>query len=265
MLYPEGLKKSKWIKKVSLFLYQNQDLKRVTAFHATSEQEKIYLREFGLIQPIAVIPNAIDTNNFGLPNFEPKKGNRKVGFMGRITPIKNIEYLIKAWSQAEQITKEHELLIIGDGDKRYIDQLVKLTLNLKITNIKFTGFVSGEIQDNLLSELSYLILPSKSENFGMVVAEALWKGIPVIASKGTPWEELETHRCGWLINNDPSSLSQLLMIALKLDESERLEMGKRGHDLIIKKYTTNKIGKMMKSFYEWIINGGNKPAFVDYK
>lgn len=263
MLYPEGLKKSKWIKKLSLFLYQANDLQNATAFHATSEQEKNYIRDFGLKQPIAVIPNAIDTSNFGLPNFEPKTDKRKVGFMGRLNPIKNIEGLIKAWALADSVTSQHELIIMGDGDLKYKETLIKLAKDLGVTNIKYTGFVTGKIQDDLLSQLSYLVLPSKSENFGMVVPEALWKGIPVIASKGTPWQELEIHKCGWWSDNDASSLSNVLKIALQIDETERIAMGKRGNKLIAEKYTLNAVGKMMKAFYEWIIVGGVKPEYVN--
>ena len=264
MLYPEGLKKSKWIKKISLFLYQMNDLKIATAFHATSEQEKKYLREFGLLQPIAVIPNSIDTSIYKSPNFELKKSKRKVGFMGRLCPIKNIESLIDAWALIMEVAENHELLIIGEGDLIYKEKLNNLALELGVTNIKFTGFVSGNEQEKLFSELSYLVLPSLSENFGMVVPEALWNGIPVIASKGTPWEELETHGCGWWVENDAKSLAAALKNALLLDESDRIDMGKRGNLLVAEKYTTNAVGGMMKSFYNWILNGGIKPEFIDF-
>ena len=51
-----------------------------------------------------------------------------------------------------------------------------------------------------------MILPSKSENFGNVVIESLIEGTPVIASKGTPWEELDENRCGFHIDTSNSSL-----------------------------------------------------------
>ena len=240
------------------------DLKIATAFHATSEQEKKYLREFGLLQPIAVIPNSIDTSIYKSPNFELKKSKRKVGFMGRLCPIKNIESLIDAWALIMEVAENHELLIIGEGDLIYKEKLNNLALELGVTNIKFTGFVSGNEQEKLFSELSYLVLPSLSENFGMVVPEALWNGIPVIASKGTPWEELETHGCGWWVENDAKSLAAALKNALLLDESDRIDMGKRGNLLVAEKYTTNAVGGMMKSFYNWILNGGIKPEFIDF-
>jgi glycosyltransferase involved in cell wall biosynthesis len=56
--------------------------------------------------------------------------------------------------------------------------------------------LTGEAKENTLNSLSYLVVPSDFENFGMIIPEALIKGIPVIASKGTTWEELNTHHCG---------------------------------------------------------------------
>lgn len=263
MLYPEGLKKSKWFKKIALTLYQSKDLTNATAFHATSEEEKKYIRAFGLVQPIAVIPNAIDTSNFGTPNFEPKVGKRKVGFMGRINPIKNIESLLQGWAKASSVTSEHELVIIGDGDPLYKRSLVELADKLGVTNIYYTGFVTGAEQEKILNELSFLVLPSFSENFGMVVPEALWKGVPVIASTGTPWQELETYNCGWWVGNDPDSLSLAITKALLLNENERISMGVKGNALISEQYTIAVIGQKMKLFYEWILGRIEKPEFVN--
>jgi glycosyltransferase involved in cell wall biosynthesis len=263
MLYPEGLKKSKWIKRISLFLYQRNDLNKATALHATSLQELKYMRDFGLKQPIAIIPNAIDTFNLGIPNFNPKMGRRKVGFMGRINPIKNIESLIKGWAMASSVTYEHELVIIGEGDPIYKRTLVELAEKLGLTNISYTGFVSGVEQDEILNDLSFLVLPSLSENFGMVIPEALWKGVPVIASIGTPWQELETYNCGWWVGHDADSLSLAIIKALEIDENERIYMGKRGNNLVSKKYTIDSVGQKMKLFYDWILGNVEKPEFVN--
>ena len=265
MLYPEGLKKSKWIKKLSFLLYQQEDLNRVTAFHATSIQELRYIRDFGLDQPIALIPNAIDPEALGSPNFSIKKGKKKIGFMGRLVPIKNLEILLKAWAKACSGTDDAELVLIGDAQDEYKSSLIRLAEELKITNISFIGFVTGTQKLTVLEGLNYLILPSKSENFGMVVTEALFKGIPVIASKGTPWEELNTYNCGWWVDADINSLSGTIIRAITLAENDRIEMGKRGNQLVLDKYSVNAVGGMMKMFYLWLIKGGEKPTFVDLK
>jgi len=263
MLFPEALKKSKWIKKVSLLLYQYYDLKNATAFHATSIQEMDHIRAFGLNQPIAVIPNGIDFSSIKKPSFKMKRGEKKIGFMGRLVPIKNLENLIRAWSQVNEVTNNAELVIIGDGEEEYKSQLLALTQKLKINNIHYTGFITGEKQDAILNELSYLILPSKSENFGMVVAEALIRGIPVIASKGTPWEELNTKKCGWWVDNDITTLSKTIKKALLVDETDRVEMGKRGYQLIKKEYSIERVATQMLDFYNWILTNDKKPNFIN--
>ena len=263
MLYPEGLKKSKWIKKTALFLFQNKDLKKATAFHATSIQEKNYLREFGLTQPIAVIPNAIEGKVFPKPSSKNKTGTKKIGFIGRLVPIKNLEGLLRAWAIVEQQTSDVALEIIGDGSDSYKKHLFNLVKKLKIKNCTFNGFLSGKDLEDQIEKWHFLILPSKSENFGMVVVEALLKGVPVIASKGSPWEELVTEECGWWTDNDPVSLSNSMLNAFTISEEERIIMGQKGFDLMVTKYSQPAVSKMMKGFYSWLLYGGEKPFFVD--
>lgn len=266
MLYPEGLKKSKWYKKIALNLFQKQDLIDAIALHATSHKELSYIRAFGLTQPIAVIPNAIDVKAINKIEvyLTPKK--IKFGFLGRLAPIKNIEILIEAWAIAKDATRKAELVIIGDGDEKYIRELKALIKKKNIKNISFAGFLSGSNQEDIMQQLSYLVLPSKSENFGMVVAEALARKIPVIASKGTPWEELNTYKCGWWVDNDLNSMASALETALTLDESERLRMGEAGRVLVEQKYSIEAVSDMMFDFYSWVLSPlGKVPSFVNIK
>ena len=266
MLYPEGLKKSGWVKKVSLALFQRKDLRKATALHATSPKEMMYLRAFGLTQPIAVIPNAINVGDVSKLDAQTQRSKRKIGFLGRLAPIKNLELLIEAWANSKATTQHAELVIIGDGDDSYVEQLKLIIKNKKLDNIFFTGFLTGKVQEAMMQQLSYLVLPSKSENFGMVVTEALARQIPVIASKGTPWKELNTHRCGWWIDSDLASLSNALEAALNLDETQRLEMGINGRVLVENKYSKEAVSKMMITFYKWILSETKElPPFVNIR
>jgi glycosyltransferase involved in cell wall biosynthesis len=122
--------------------------------------------------------------------------------------------------------------------------------------------LTGEAKENALNSLSYLIVPSDFENFGMIIPEALIKGIPVIASKGTPWEELNTHRCGWWVENDVDTLAASIQKAMDMPENERIEMGKRGQELVKNNYSVEVVAKKMIRLYDWILNGGEKPEFV---
>jgi glycosyltransferase involved in cell wall biosynthesis len=176
--------------------------------------------------------------------------------------IKNVDVLLKAWLQLNELTKDTELLIIGAGDLEYEKELRGYIFFNKINNVSFLGFLNGEALTEKIRSLDFLILPSKSENFGMVVPEALIYGIPVIASKGTPWEELNTHNCGWWVDNDVDTLTATIEKAIHLPEEKRMEMGKRGQELIKNNYSVEVVSKKMIRLYDWILNGGEKPEFV---
>jgi glycosyltransferase involved in cell wall biosynthesis len=107
-----------------------------------------------------------------------------------------------------------------------------------------------------------LVVPSDFENFGMIIPEALIQGIPVIASKGAPWEELNTHHCGWWVDNDVDTLAATIDKAIHLPENDRIEMGKRGQKLVKNNYSVEVVSKKMIQLYNWILTGGEKPEFV---
>ena len=107
-----------------------------------------------------------------------------------------------------------------------------------------------------------MVVPSDFENFGNIVTEALVRGIPVIASKGMPWQELDEFLCGWWIDNDQETINHTLHNAINLPELERLQMGIKGKQLIKEKYAVDKLGEKMKQLYEWVLYGGTQPDFV---
>ncbi|MCX6239094.1 MAG: glycosyltransferase [Bacteroidia bacterium] len=261
MLYPEGLKKSKWIKKVSLWLYQRDDIDQATVLHVTCKQEFQIIRDLGITVPIAVIPHPIEiqetinfSNNYGF--------QKKIGFIGRFAPIKNIENLIHAWNIAAKNRDQWELVLIGDGEAAYSQSLKQLAVKLGIKNIRLTGFLSGLEKEEALASVSFLVLPSKSENFGMVVPEALIREIPVIASKGTPWEELNNRNAGWWIEPGVEPLVQALQKAMQLSDNERQQIGQNGRRLVEENYSIDSVTKQMIELYNWVLGNVEKPSFV---
>jgi glycosyltransferase involved in cell wall biosynthesis len=262
MLYPEALKNSKYLKKLMFFLYQKTILNKAAVIHATCKQEMGYVRALGIKTPVAVIPNPIDIKSSQISD---SKGNRvkRIGFIGRFTPIKNIEILLEAWALSESDFVNCELVLIGDGTGLYKKSLMDKAVKLGIKNIIFTGFLSGKDKDKMVKTLSFVVLPSKSENFGMVVAEALINEIPVIASKGTPWEELNMVNAGWWIDIGVEPLKKALVEAIQISEEERVAMGRNGRKLIEEKYSMQSVAKQMVQLYIWVLTKKNKPDFVD--
>ena len=105
-------------------------------------------------------------------------------------------------------------------------------------------------------------MPSDFENFGMIVTEALSVGTPVIASLGTPWQELNTEHCGYWIDNDVQTLTKTIENVLSLSEDEIICMGVNGKRLVQERYQDTQVAKMMIQLYDWLIAGSGKPQFV---
>lgn len=260
MLNKQAIDQSKLLKKFVYILFQKKDLEKASVLHATSQQEMEHIRSMGLINPIAVIPNPIDVPNNETALFS--KSTKRIGYVGRFEKIKNIENLIHAWAMTGQKLSEWELVLIGTGADDYANSLKKLSKSLGITNIRFTGFLTGDEKNNVLSSLSYLVLPSKSENFGMVIPEALVRGIPVIASKGTPWEILIKNNAGWWIDVGIKPLVAALNEVISLKEIDRQRMGLNGRKLVEENFSTDIVSEKMIKLYKWVLLKTEKPDFI---
>ncbi|NDW09011.1 glycosyltransferase [Dysgonomonas sp. 520] len=261
MLYPQAMRIKSHEKRILLKLFFQKIINNAAAVHATCLDEMNYARELGITSPIAVIPNPVEiSENTTISN--PDKV--RIGYLGRIRArsLKNVDRLIYIWDKLRDSIADAELVIIGGGDDAYLDFLKSEVKRLGLNNVVFTGFLSGEAKNKAINSLSYLAVPSDFESFGMIVPEALTRGIPVIASKGTPWEELNTHNCGWWVDNDIDTFANAIKEAISLSDQKRLEMADNGRKLIRENYSMEVVSKMFLQLYNWINSGENKPNFV---
>ena len=244
----------------SNFFQQNELLKKCDGFHATSIKEKDEIRKLGYKQPIAIIPNGIDMPSRTKSSFNQKK--IKYLFLGRIQPIKGLDLLIRTWAKIDN--KNISLDICGySEDLNYYKSLKDLTNKLNIKNITFSESVSGESKKQKFIENDIFILPSKSENFGLVVAEAMSYGMPVIVSENTPWQVIEDKECGWIVKLNEQSLLSTINLVKDLNSATLKEMGDRGRLLVENKYSWNKLNTKYYQYYNWLNTGENTPEFVD--
>lgn len=182
--------------------------------------------------------------------------------MGRLYPYKKVDALIEAWVQLGNRVDGCQLIIMGRGETEYERLLKERVRECGLKNVEFAGFVTGREKFERLASLTALCVPSDFENFGMIVTEALSVGTPVIASLGTPWQELNTGHCGYWVNNGVKTLAETIAKVLSLSSDEILMMGENGKRLVREKYQDIQVAKMMKQLYEWVIYGGAKPDFV---
>jgi len=276
MLEPWSLKQ-KWLKKrLARWLYQDRDLKGAAALHATAESEAEQFKKLGFKNPVIVSPNGVNVPSFDIGNKQSalelqlktrtNADARRILFVSRMHPKKGVLELVEAWGALNNSTcstcptwlnnwkVELVYTVSGEFEKEY-EAKVKARVNEQglQDQFSFTGALNDEEKWKAYARADLFVLPTYSENFGIVVAEALWAGVPVITTKGTPWQELEDRKCGWWIDAGVNPLVAALKDAISLSDLERHEMGARGRSLIDEKYTWAAVVKPMIVGYEEIV------------
>jgi glycosyltransferase involved in cell wall biosynthesis len=259
MLTKWAMKHKAWKKYLAWILYQKHDLLSARVLLVNSEREIADLRDLGLNNPIGILPWGVDLPE--LPKESCPRSQKKVLFLGRIYPVKGLSNLVVAWSRLKP--KGWRLIIAGPDEGSHRSHLEQIVREKGLTDsVSFIGPVKEEDKWELYRSSDLLVLPSFTENFGLVVVEALASGIPVITTKGTPWSDLVTYGCGWWIDIGTEPLVQALNEALSLGSSQLREMGLRARNLAGERYNWSSIAGQMRSIYDWILFGGPVPGSV---
>lgn len=249
-----ALGQSKWRKKLALLTYQGWDLHHAAALHATSEFEAERIRAIGHgDRTIIVCPNGVNFPSTLPPWTSRADGKFKMLFFSRIHKVKGLIDLVRAWAIVND--PKWVLEIVGNDDDNYWPVVEAEIKRVGVCNrILRKDFVADEKKWEIYRSADCFVLPSYSENFGIVVAEAMYAGLPVITTKATPWKELEDRpRCGWWVEVGTDSLVKALKEALALSTESLREIGASGHALVERKYAWPSIGKSMKKAYEEIL------------
>ena len=196
-----------------------------------------------------------------LPGAERERGPnselRTVLFLSRLHPIKGLTDLVRAWARVRPAG--WRVVIAGPNEGNHQSEIESLLKSLGVRgDFEFIGPVEADKKWNLYRNADLFVLPSYSESFGQVVAEALACGLPVITTRATPWRELEEHRCGWWIATGTDALAITLADATARTDAELRAMGERGRNMVAMKYSWRAVAEKMKSVFEWAV--GTRPA-----
>lgn len=240
-------------------ILQRPALAAAVCFHATAKSEYEDIRRMGFRQPVAIIPNGID-----IPALRPEKHvrGRTLLFLGRIHAKKGLDMLLPAWGAIQERFPDWQLQIVGPDNQGYLAQMQRLSGELGLERVVFTGGLSGENKMQAYRMADVFVLPTYSENFGMTVAEALATGTPAIVTKGAPWMDLDTRGAGWWIDIGVDPLVACLEDALSRSTESLEEMGLRGRNWMETEYSWTQVGRQMAETYRWVVHGGNKPDWV---
>ncbi len=218
--------------------------------HVTSQDEAEKSHRRVTRARIEIVENGVD-----IPSDIPDRswmpeGALRLLLIGRLDPIKGIENLL----QALKILDERvSLTICGTGEPGYKSSLRTLVSDLGLSQrVYFSGHVDGEEKSRAFRNADICVVPSYTENFAMVVAEALAHGVPVIASRGAPWKELTQRQCGSWVENDPASLVQAITGMRGLDLSR---MGRNGRQWMEESFSWEAVAMRMSGVYSSLIAG----------
>ena len=263
-LEPWSLRQKTMKKKIALMLYQRNDINKAKCILATADMERDHLRDLGFHNPIAVIPNGIDITEYKCREKSRKDYVKKqIIFLSRVHPKKGIEILIDAWKRLCRLYPDWNIVVAGNGDSEYIESLkMRIKEQGLESAIKILPPIFGEDKYRLYCESSLFVLPTYSENFGMVIAEALSCGVPVITTTGTPWQELNENGIGWCVELSVQTIADTLKKAISLGEDKLFEMGQKGSAHVRDKYSYQSVAKMNLLLYEYILTGSNIPSYV---
>jgi glycosyltransferase involved in cell wall biosynthesis len=250
-----------WRKRMAWLAYQKRDLEVADALHATSELEAGEIRAAGIGVPIAVIPNGVDIPP--LPARDPAAPGRtrRFLFLSRIHPKKGLETLVEAWRVARPAG--WELVIAGPDERGHRAEIERRARALGTdSGIRFREAVPDPEKWDLYGAADVFVLPTSSENFGGVVAEALASAVPVITTRATPWSSLVEGRCGWWTELGVEPLAAAIGEAASLPDTARREMGARGRRLVEERFGWPSIARRMLEVYEWLAGRRDAPESV---
>ena len=269
VLSPKGML-SEWAlgakrvkKAVAWRLYQRRTIEAADVFQATAHAEAEDVRRLGFQQPIAVIPHGVHvpSGDEGEGSDQQSASTRTALFLSRIHPKKGLPDLIAAWADVQP--EGWRLVIAGPDEGGHRAEVERQVQAAGLGGVvSFAGPVADEEKWDAYRAADLFVLPTHSENFGIVVAEALAAGLPVLTTRGAPWEALVTHRCGWWVETGAGPIAQALRDATATPPETLRAMGARGRAYVEAHLSWDRAAAEHLALYRWLLGTGPRPDFV---
>ena len=249
----------RWRKWLAARLVHPGALAHARGWHATSPAETDDIRRRGFQQPICVAPNGVEA-----PAAEdltrahevwsqlcPAVTMRPVAlFYSRFHRKKRLLELLDLWGAAAPA--DWLLLIAGIPEEFTVEEL-QAEAQRRAAGGRI-AVVDGRGRPPPYAVASLFLLPSHSENFGLVIAEAMAWGVPVVVTDSTPWAEVAAHQAGWCV--PWAEYGAALRTALG-EPSDRLEQrGARAREWVLGRYSWAQAARPLDEFYRRLVQPG---------
>jgi glycosyltransferase involved in cell wall biosynthesis len=223
---PGALSIKRWRKRAYVSGLSAAGLLQGVWFHATAEHEaQDIARALGRCRPVLVAPNM--ARWFELP-VRPDRSDATdelvLVFLGRVSRVKNLLFALDALHRVRYPVRYR---IYGPVEDPVLwnecqARIARLPPHVRV---EAHGPIANELVPKTIAAADALLLPTKGENFGHAIHEALMSGLPVIISDQTPWRDLERHCAGWdLPLGDPTRFTETIDTLATMTEAARAEL-----------------------------------------
>lgn len=175
----------------------------------------------------------------------PGLGSRKfLLFLGRIHPKKGCDLLIKAFAHVAA-SADFDLVIAGPDEMELVPGLKALAVELGLEErIHWPGMLEGGAKWGAYREADAFVLPSHQENFGVVIAEALACGLPVLTTNRVNiWRDVEAGGGGIVRNDDEDGVAELLRTWRALSDEEKRAMAEAAREIFERQFSAHYVAK----------------------
>jgi glycosyltransferase involved in cell wall biosynthesis len=257
LAYPEGsldpwtLRYSRLKKRLWWELGERSYFQGAAAIIALTRAERDQIRQMGLTNRIEVIPNGINLSELetalNRQEIEAKwgklKGKRWLLFLGRLHPKKGLDLLLPAFARVAPTFSDHVLVIAGPDEGGYARLVQKMAADLHLADrVLLTGPTYGPAKTGLLKEAEVFMLTSYSEGQPLAALEAMGCGTSVILTQSCNLPEAGEVGAGFVVNTSVDAIADAILDLLQ-DESMRIQMGENAQQLVLDRFTWEKVAK----------------------
>lgn len=247
----------RWLKVPYFRLVESRTLTRAAAVRFTTDSERKEASRLGPTGPAVVIPHPFEPS--------PSRRNRRsetgdgqadsrerfqVLFLSRLDRVKGLDVLLPAMAKLRWELPEARLLLAGSGTEAYARKVRREIETLGLGDTVATpGFLEGDEKERALASSDVFVLPSRHENFGVAVVEAMDAGLPVVVTPGVGiWREIQRAGAGVVVERSPEAVASAL-IGLLGDAERRRRMGTAGRVLVRERFSPLRIGRRVAALY----------------
>lgn len=236
MLDEWAVRNSAWKKKIVGYIFEFENLRKADCFHALCNSELQSIRNFGLKNPVAIIPNGIR-----LPKNRSINKKNIIQYVGRIHPKKGLDLIVEAvliiQKTKQKLLTGWKVRIAGWNQNGYQEKLEQKISNYKISEyFEFSGPRFGLDKEVDLAESKAFILPSYSEGLPMSVLEAWSYGLPVIMSKFCNLQEGFDAEAAIEVEITPESVADGIMQIISSSNENLYRIGLNGRNLVSRSF-----------------------------